>query len=100
MQATESERLECDLEVAGFLSAQGHKFLGVERIGPNRFGFRFADADGRAEKDAAAYFDGAAVGAFEYASGLRRMKDVLYAQKHNPAWTGDIRNGKHYDGRK
>ena len=75
------EFVQSDLGAAAYLLSQGRRLLGLEQIGPNRYGFRFDDSDGLAEKECAMYFGGALCCALNFGKSIRSLKDQMYAQK-------------------
>jgi hypothetical protein len=86
----DTSHLESDLGTSAFLQVLGFRLLGLSPLGGGRWGFRFADCDGKASEAALAYLQGASVPARSLVAAEKELKTLLYSQKGN--WNG---YGKH-----
>lgn len=80
------EHIESDIGVASFLLTRGFKLTGMERLGPNRYGFRFSDPGNTAADQTQSYFSGALAEAKALLDAQRNLKSQLYAVKGRDEW--------------
>jgi transposase len=70
--------VEDDLGAASFLSAKGHRFVGLEPLSATRFGFKFEENDsGECARDAESYWTGGLVPGENLIHRLQQLKSLL-----------------------
>lgn len=70
--------IEDDLGAASFLSAKGHRFVGLEPVSDTRFGFKFEEnGTGDCARDAASYWTGGLAPGEALVQRLQQFKSKL-----------------------